>query len=105
MPRRKARPGVENAAVGAERRAGQRHWPVIPGDLGIGPTAGGPPGAALRPAPVGVPLPSHGVGETDWTDPGAKTRRENEALGHMEKGTPPPGKCEWKMNLSPLWSD
>jgi hypothetical protein len=23
----------------AERRAGQRHWPVIPGDPGIGPTA------------------------------------------------------------------
>jgi len=41
-----ARPGAEARfwprempRWSAERRAGQRHWPVVPGDPGIGPTA------------------------------------------------------------------
>src|ERR1700704_6261095 len=60
-----ARPGAEAEETppemprwSAERRAGQRHWPVIPGDPGIGPT----PRRATRcgasaPAPVGAPPP------------------------------------------------
>jgi hypothetical protein len=43
----------------AERRAGQRHWPVIPGDPGIGPTARRATGCgASAPAPVGAPPPA-----------------------------------------------
>src|SRR5439155_3863196 len=39
--RSKARPdaGRKTPRWSAERRAGQRHWPAIPGDPGIGPTA------------------------------------------------------------------
>src|SRR6266849_6155482 len=50
-----ARPGAEAEETSpemprwsAERRAGQRHWPVIPGDPGIGPTARRATGAAFR---------------------------------------------------------
>ena len=49
----------------AERRAGQRHWPVIPGDPGIGPTARRATGCGVpHPAPVGAPLPSPDAGGT-----------------------------------------
>ena len=48
--RSKARPGAgrKTPRWSAERRAGQRHWPVIPGDPGIGPTARRVTGAAFR---------------------------------------------------------
>src|SRR5438094_7166024 len=54
--RRKRGPGDRKpAGWSAERRAGQRHWPVIPGDPGIGPTARRAKGCGVpRPAPVGA---------------------------------------------------
>ena len=58
MPRRKARPkDRKTPRWSAERRAGQRHWPVIPGDPGIGPTARRATGCGVPPAPVGALLP------------------------------------------------
>src|SRR5712691_10179920 len=80
-----ARPGAaaevtppEMPRWSAERRAGQRYWPVIPGEPGIGPTARRATGCGVpHPAPVGAPLPSCVRGETEQTS-GAKTRREND---------------------------
>jgi hypothetical protein len=51
--------GQKSPRWSAERRAGRRHRPVIPGDPGIGPTARRATGCgASAPAPVGAPPPS-----------------------------------------------
>jgi hypothetical protein len=39
VPGESAARGQKSPRWSAERRAGQRHWPVVPGDPGIGPTA------------------------------------------------------------------
>src|SRR5882672_12040756 len=63
-----ARPGAEARfrsrempRWSAERRAGRRHRPVVPGDPGIGPTARRATGCGVpHSAPVGAPPPSYG---------------------------------------------
>ena len=78
-----ARPGAaaeetppEMPRWSAERRAGQRYWPVIPGDPGIGPTARRVTGCGVpHPAPVGA-LPPLGSGSEkgDYGVPGASQK-------------------------------
>jgi hypothetical protein len=85
----KARPGAETRTPrwSAERRAGQRHWPVIPGDPGIGPNRKA--GQRVRrsaPAPVGAP-PS-----LDGGTGRRRTRRRPKNTGERSVGyfSPPP---------------
>src|SRR5712691_5031901 len=75
--RSKARPGAgrKTPRWSAERRAGLRHWPVIPGDPGIGPTARRATGCGVpHPAPVGALPPSHGARGERLDKPRAQKR-------------------------------
>src|SRR5438094_8538688 len=80
-----------------ERRAGRRHWPVIPGDPGIGPTARRATGAAFRTSASRRSAPlarceGKRIGQTS----GAKTRREHDGAW-LE--------CEWGIGTGGLAAD
>ena len=80
MENPEARPGADAETTplemprwSAERRAGQRHWPVIPGDPGIGPTARRATGCGVPHQRLPALCPPRMVrGERDWTNLGRK---------------------------------
>src|SRR5438132_14420950 len=70
----------------AERRAGLRHWPVIPGDPGIGPNRKA--GQRVRrsvSAPLGAPPPSHCAGRKNEKGE-ARPPSKNQAAGRRSVG-------------------
>jgi hypothetical protein len=85
--RPKARPGAaaeitppEMPRWSAERRAGRRHRPVIPGDPGIGPNRKAGHGCGVpRPAPVGALPPLDG----GVLDNGAPPRRKEQGPAEL----------------------